>query len=225
VYIYEITGQACDQDIKQFNQVNQNVLYSIIIFSTYIDTETTTTTEPSIWWNSVWSPLDGTFSFLERAHCWKFALNLLKRAIWLSAAAADNGSRPETCDHRRQKTKQLSVREAVFRQISNIMVSPCRGYGVQSLNQTCIYRRCFAPSLWDRTRQYTSVSCLPNNSTLQQKVCAYRSTEPIVCGIIITNDRSKLSYYSIVFKNRKEGSKLLVSTIIYYWTKGEKSLR
>jgi hypothetical protein len=53
----------------------------------------------------------------------------------------------------------------------------------------------------------------------------YCNTKGIVCTSIITNDSPKLLYNAIILKDKEKNRKLLVSTIVCYCTKCNKSLK
>jgi len=54
---------------------------------------------------------------------------------------------------------------------------------------------------------------------LLNEISFYHIIECIVCTSIITNDSPKLLYNTIIYKDREKSSKLLVSTMICYYTK------
>jgi len=52
----------------------------------------------------------------------------------------------------------------------------------------------------------------------------YRPIEGIIYYSVIRNNRSKFSYDTVVLKDIEKSSKLLVSAIVYYSTKGKEGL-
>ena len=62
------------------------------------------------------------------------------------------------------------------------------------------------------------------NILLFREMRFYRPIEGIICYSVIRNNRSKFSYDTVVLKDIEKSSKLLVSAIVYYSTKGKEGL-
>src|SRR5215469_16991233 len=65
---------------------------------------------------------------------------------------------------------------------------------------------------------------IPFNHLFFPKILAYRTTKSVIYSMIITHNRSKLSYDPIVLKDWKKTNKLLLPTVIYYHRKSKESL-
>jgi len=63
------------------------------------------------------------------------------------------------------------------------------------------------------------------NSLLFRKILANYIIKDVICARIIANNSSNLSYNTIILKNRKEGSLLMISAIARYYRKCKENIK
>src|SRR3954454_22413923 len=66
---------------------------------------------------------------------------------------------------------------------------------------------------------------IPFNALFSMEIGFHRTTKYIVWSGVVTNDRPKLSYDTIVLENWEKSSELLISTMVRYRTKRKEGLR